>query len=79
MLPVGLLWWMHLIVQRLAQRINDVQERKTAKIGIPRADSGYSVLAHYHRSVQVVGKIATSIWVFRGSLGEHSRVTLCRR
>ena len=54
-------------------------EWKTAEIGTPRADSLDAVLAHYHRSVQVMDKIAAGVSVFRSSLGENRRMTRCCR
>ena len=73
------LYWLALVVYRATQGINDIHEGEPAKIGVPCADSTDAVLAHDDCCVQVMGKIATSIWVFRCSLGEHSRVTGCCR
>ncbi len=54
---------------RPARRVDHLQERKPAEIGVARADARHAMFAHQDRGVGVVDEIARK----PGKLGDNSR------
>src|SRR5881227_3730469 len=58
--------------------INNLKERKSAKVGVSRADLPDPVLAHENRSVRIVEQVAGDVRQFGQDLGGDVSMPLSR-